>query len=143
MTLVPLVDRVFRELSKSAFIKRFWLLRKDKVSKEQYCEASLLQAKDYVRVHYAERLSVVDVAEALDVGPFKLYQLFRKEGISFEGFLNEVRVEKAKVLLARKVPVIDIARQIGFPTTSKFRTIFTRIVGESPTVFQRNSGGAA
>ncbi|MFE2726141.1 helix-turn-helix domain-containing protein [Kitasatospora sp. NPDC059327] len=53
-------------------------------------------------------------------------------------YLMRLRLDRAKVLLAgTDRPVAHIAREVGYPDPAYFTRVFTRYVGDPPTVFRR------
>ncbi|MGV9266931.1 helix-turn-helix domain-containing protein [Kitasatospora sp. NPDC003701] len=53
-------------------------------------------------------------------------------------YLMRRRLDRAKVLLAgTDRPVAHIAREVGYPDPAYFTRVFTRYVGDPPTVFRR------
>lgn len=58
-------------------------------------------------------------------------------GSSYQELLDELRFERAKQLLAeRRLPIYQIARQLGFSETASFRHAFIRWSGVAPSHFR-------
>ncbi len=71
----------------------------------------------------------------------QLEQRFRRSvGSSPYAFLNELRVERAKMLLteSRKRTLTRIASECGFSELRRFRTVFSRLTKVSPGEYRRN-----
>ena len=62
-------------------------------------------------------------------------------GSSFKEYLNMVRVEEAKRLLANTdYSILDIAIAIGFDNQSYFSKVFKRVTGVTPGRFRESRG---
>lgn len=98
----------------------------------------IAQAKQYMCDHYAEDLSLGQVASAVNTSFFYFCKLFRKKtGTTFTEFLSRTRVEKAKnLLLNQNLRISEIAYEVGFQSLTHFNRTFKNIVGESPTSYR-------
>ncbi|NPV28643.1 MAG: AraC family transcriptional regulator [Firmicutes bacterium] len=93
----------------------------------------------YIEQNYQlQDLSLKKVARAVYLSPTYLSRLFKKEkGMTLTDYINNIRVEKAKVLLRQNSQTIeDIARSVGFRDRSYFCRLFKKIVGISPTEYR-------
>lgn len=98
----------------------------------------LEEIRDYVRLHYQERLSLEDVAERFYLNHTYLSEMFREKfGMNFVQYKNEVRIEQAKMMLIdTELSVSQIAAQCGFDNTSYFAMVFKQLTGQSPTQYR-------
>ena len=92
------------------------------------------KCKDYVRKHYREKIYLEVVAEGLGISPTYLSRLFRKEtGVTFQEFVNQVRVSRAADLLAyTDMDLDEIAVYVHFPSQSYFGKMFRRYRNITP-----------
>lgn len=103
---------------------------------------ALRRALVYLGEHYAEPLTLGDLARQAHVSQSHLGFLFRDElGTPFKPMLQQLRIEKAKQLLQqqRKLRITEVALKVGFGDLSHFEKSFRRLVGVSPREF-RNAG---
>jgi AraC-like DNA-binding protein len=64
-------------------------------------EQNLGRALDFIRSHFAEPLSLAQVASVAGFAPAHFSRLFKRDqGITFELHLQQVRLERAKQMLA-------------------------------------------
>jgi len=107
-------------------------------SKFQHANA-IRQVVDYIRAHYAERITLADVSREVWFSPSYLSSVFSSEmGTGFSSYLQTVRVDKSKeLLLGTHKTIAEVAQATGFTDQSYFTKIFTRAVGVSPTQFRR------
>ena len=92
------------------------------------------------RMHCPLRLSEVARKVAF-TSPGNLSRLFRQHlGVSFQGYLQKLRLEKAAELLrATRLPVARIARRVGYRDVSRFGQHFKRRFQASPTAYRQGS----
>lgn len=104
----------------------------------KYRGALPTRAKAYMVAHHPEDLNLLVVARGVGAKVWELSKFFKNRGTSFADFLYRVRIGRAKTLLANsELNVPRVSTKVGFPQPSKFRRIFRRLEGESPTQFQR------
>lgn len=97
----------------------------------------------YIHVHYAENISVLDIASAVGLSEGHLRKLFRQElDVTPVDYLSDYRIDRAKQLLATgEYRVVDVYRTVGFTSSQYFSNVFKKRVGISPNGFI--AGGAA
>lgn len=107
------------------------------------------EAVRYIRHHYAEDIAVSDVAEHIGMSQSWLTKRFKQEcGKNIVGYLLDVRIERAKALLAQTDMLIQmIACATGFDNPGYFISVFRREVGMTPKAYreqaaQKNAGQA-
>lgn len=81
--------------------------------------------------------SMADVAAELHVDVRTLRRRLAAEGTSFRRVLDEVRHHRALELLAQRVPVVEVARELGYSETATFTRTFTRWEGVPPSRLRR------
>lgn len=98
------------------------------------------QATAYIEEHYAQKLTLQEVADKCYVSQWHLSKLINKyTGNTFYELLNNVRIEKAKTLLNDpKLKIGDIVDMVGYSDAAHFSRVFKRIVGVSANEY-RNS----
>lgn len=84
-------------------------------------------------------LVIRDLAEAVNLSPGRLAHLFKSElGISPQRYLNQIRLEKAKVCLANGLlSVKEIGAEVGIPTVSCFCRSFKARYGTTPGEYRK------
>lgn len=83
---------------------------------------------------FMEGLSLNVLASELGLTPNHLGTIFHKEtGKRFKTFLNEVRMERAYLLLKNTpLKVYEVSEQVGFKNTQYFNTAFSKYYGSPP-----------
>jgi len=99
----------------------------------------ITKAKEFIREHHTEDLTLGRVAAAVHTSLFYFCKLFRKvTGTTFTEFVSRTRIEKARnLLLNPNLRVSEIAYTVGFQSLTHFNRVFKKILGESPTKFRK------
>lgn len=105
----------------------------------------ITKAKQFIREHHVEDLSLGQVATAVHTSIFYFCKLFRKvTGTTFTEFVARTRVEHAKnLLLNPNLRVSEIAYEVGFQSLTHFNRVFKKVAGESPTEYRERLPKAA
>jgi len=112
----------------------------DLILKEQSGEpTSVHKAREYIEQHQAEKISLGEVARAVNTSSYYFCRTFKKvTGLHFTEYLSRVRVGKAKNLLINpNLRVTEIAYAIGFQSLPHFNKMFKTFTGLSPTAFRK------
>ena len=112
---------------------------RDDPQKVNSSERRVLAAEEYIRRHFSSIVSVREVADHVGIGYDLLRHTFKKlRKKSLVHFLNEVRVERAKTLLAHsKLSLKEIAPACGFNGEYYLSTVFRKISGTVPGQYRR------
>ncbi len=100
--------------------------------------AEIQSCCDHLELHAEEPLTLELLAERLGYNKYYLSRRFKAEvGCTVNNYLQIVRVERAKMLLAyTDKPVADIAFELHFATPSHFSVVFKRITDQSPAQYR-------
>ncbi len=98
----------------------------------------LQQVKDLLQVHFAENLTLADLAQNVGIHPVHLAQTFRKTYQCTVGeYVRNLRIEYAcHELVASAKPIVEIALAAGFCDQSHFTRTFKRAVGTAPSQYR-------
>lgn len=99
------------------------------------------KAVDYLAKHYAEQITLNQVADKLYVSNFYLSRMFKKElGINFIDYLNDLRIEKAKELLSdARYKTYEVAEAVGVPNSHYFSKLFRKHVGMTASEYRESA----
>ncbi|MDO4333675.1 MAG: response regulator [Eubacteriales bacterium] len=94
----------------------------------------------FAEKNYGQPITLADAAEAVHVSSGYLSTIFRKEyGINYTEFLIQLRIEKAKILLAAgNERLADIAEKCGFNDHAYFTRTFKKLTGISPNDYRKS-----
>jgi AraC-like DNA-binding protein len=94
------------------------------------------QTRDYIEAHLTQNVSLTELAENAGVTPFYLNRVFQAEvGIPPHLYQTQIRIERARRLLAQGLPVGQVAQEVGFYDQSHFVRHFKRWVKVSPSQY--------
>lgn len=93
----------------------------------------------YIDVHYAERLSLADVAGRFYINKDYLGKLFKEYfGTTVNGYILSVRITKAKQLLRFSDKTAEeIGDMVGLPDANYFSRMFKKVEGVSPSEYRK------
>ncbi len=97
------------------------------------------KAMAYIHEHYAEPISLNDIATHVGFSEQHLSRCFRKEiGITPVDYLRRYRIRQAKALLeAGDKSITEVALEVGFSGSSYFARVFRAEVGMSPGAYRK------
>lgn len=93
----------------------------------------------YISAHYQEKISVEHLAKMCYLTESHFCRLFKNAvGQSAVSYINELRIEKASILLRNTDESIsEISEHAGFEDANYFARVFKKIKGKSPAAFRR------
>ena len=91
---------------------------------------------NYILDNITEELPLEELAALASLSCSQYKQKFKKQlGISPRHFINQQKIEYAKLLLLEGMSVTDIAMLLGFTTSSYFSTVFKKYTLYTPTEY--------
>lgn len=102
--------------------------------KSAYQSSLVDEAKSYISAHYADDLSLDDVAGHACLSPVYFSRLFKQAtGTGFVQYLTALRVNRAIDLLENtSLPAGAVAEQVGYRSLSYFSKVFKKHTGHTP-----------
>ena len=109
---------------------------------------ALRRAHDLIDLRYAEPLDLDAMAREAGYSKHHFARAFvAAYGETPRAYLTRRRLERAKTLLrTANLTVTEVCFAVGFASLGSFSSLFRRVVGETPSAYQRASvgrGGAA
>ncbi len=97
-------------------------------------------AMTYMEAHFAERLTLQEVADACYVSQWHLSKLLnRYTGKSFNEILNTLRIDEAKRLLSDpSLRIGDIGEMVGYADTAHFAKVFKKLTDMSANEYRNH-----
>ena len=114
------------------------ITRNDSASSQESTE-KLEQVRDYLDVHFAEKISLDSLAEEFYISKFYLAREFKKYyGVTIGDYLRTRRVTHAKELLRfTDKPIDEIAGLCGIPDSNYFSKMFRKSEGYSASEYRK------
>ena len=99
----------------------------------------LQDVKEYLDVHYRERISLDALAERFYINKFYLSRLFKSQfGVSASNYVLQARITRAKWMLRFSgLSVEEIGRECGMSDANYFSRIFKKVEQMTPGEFRR------
>lgn len=93
----------------------------------------------FIHAHYAEPLTVADLAEFACLSPFHFSRIFKsRTGYGPYEYVTKTRIDRARYLLRNSTKSVgEIASAVGFASESNFVNTFRRMTQQTPGRFRR------
>jgi len=104
--------------------------------------AALEAARTYIERHYAEKITIDDLAGVARMSARHLMRRFKQRyGCSAMDYLTVYRIQEAQKLMRIEPPppLKEVGSQVGYQDDIYFRRKFRQIVGIAPAAYVRNS----
>ncbi len=113
-------------------------------SDKLHMHAATLKLTRFVEENFTENISLSKLARELNFSLPYLSRLFHTQmGIRFQQYLQKTRIEHSCRLLAEtRLPITQIAQNVGYSDTKHFGKLFREIVHMSPREFRKNVNDA-
>ena len=110
-------------------------------ARDRSTEETIATVKAYAERHLHEDISLVKLADLVDLNPTYLSRFFKQHtGLTLSDFIQEMRLERAKQLLADpSVRVQDIAVALGYGSASNFGRSFKKLMGQTPQEYREET----
>ena len=133
----PELDEVklIKKVSEQQIIKLIQIISKEKETRiNHFVEV----AKDYIYENYRDDISLVQIANYVNLNPFYFSKMFKKKtGETFSDFMMKVRIEKAKQLMQdERLNLKEISYEVGYNDPNYFSRVFKKYTNESPKHFR-------
>ena len=94
-------------------------------------------AKLYIDTHFSDEISLDKIAGKALVSKFHFIRVFKKYyGRTPHQYLQEVRIEMAKKILLKGKSIDEVCNAIGFKSKTSFISLFRKMTGVTPLVYQ-------
>lgn len=106
--------------------------------RHKHNEETLIRAKEYIKKHYYENISISKIAVKLDTTGEYLNKLFLdQEKISYFDYTVGIRIEEAKRMLAEtQAPIDAIAVNVGYDDVRHFKGVFKQHTGHTVSEYR-------
>lgn len=100
-------------------------------------KAALVRVREYLDECPVGDLTLSDLATLADLSPSHLSRSFRRAfGIPPHAYLVQARVHRARDLLRRGMPIVEVAAVAGFADQAHLTRHFRRLVGVTPGTYR-------
>ncbi len=112
------------------------LMVKDSIPKKKDVIA---EAKEYIRQHYDQNVSLNDISRQFYINPSYFSQLFKKKtGMTYQNYLTEYRIDRAaKLLEETDLRIYEVCQMVGYSDVNHFNQLFERLRGMKPNEYRK------
>ena len=102
--------------------------------------ARLQRIIEYVNENFSKKITLKEIAEREHLNYYYLSHFIKnKIGMSFQEYLNTVRLDKAvRTLISTDMSIIDVSNSSGFSNVNSFNSIFRENYNCTPTEFRKS-----
>lgn len=93
----------------------------------------IARVREYLHAHVSERIALGELAALVGMSRFQLLRAFQREvGLPPHTYQRRLRVDRARHLIAARMPLVQAALESGFVDQSHLGRHFRSVVGVSP-----------
>lgn len=128
-----------REL-KNALLERMGQFHKE--AREEISQNELAKVFQYIDQHLEEKLTLAELCRVGCMSIPSFSKKFKEQtGLTLVQYLNEKRIDRAKVLLKQKKYTLwQVAEMTGFSNTNYLLRVFKKITGQTISEYRRQFG---
>lgn len=106
---------------------------------EDKASIKMREIKEYIDIHFAEDISLSQLAEAFFISKYYLAREFKDTyGVTVGSHITSCRITYAKTLLRfTDLKIEEIAGKCGIPDTNYFTKVFRKLEGCTPKVYRK------
>lgn len=119
-----MIQRAIEKLSKA---------ENDRAEMKESSSDIIKEVQEYISGHYTEKITLTKISEEIHVNGSYLSRLYKmKTGQNLIEFINQMRVEQAKVLISQGKRISETAQAVGFEDGAYFSRVFKKYEKISP-----------
>lgn len=101
-------------------------------------ESLVERARAYMQENYSREISLDDISKEVNISPYYFSKIFKDEsGVNFTEYLTNIRIQKAKELLANDgLSIKEIGVMSGYSDPNYFSRIFKKQTGVTPREYR-------
>ncbi len=101
------------------------------------CRQEIEKACEYMEQHFTERIYLDQICRYAGLSKSTLLRAFTKsKGVTPYRYLETIRINEAKRLLAEAMPPVEVALRTGFSDQSHFTNYFNQFIGLAPGTYR-------
>jgi AraC-like DNA-binding protein len=103
-----------------------------------YLYQRIVRAKLFIDNYYADNIDLDNIADQAHFSKFHFIRLFKSiYGKTPNNYLIKIRMDNAKILLAKGHSVLETSIMVGFDSPTSFAGMFKKMAGQTPSAFKR------
>jgi AraC family transcriptional regulator of adaptative response/methylated-DNA-[protein]-cysteine methyltransferase len=102
----------------------------------------IAEAIGFINTNIQQQPSLDDIAAAINLSPFHFQRLFsRWAGVTPKKYLQILTVERAKQLLAKSKPLVEVSATLGLSSSSRLYDHFVQLEAMTPGEYKAGGAG--
>jgi AraC family transcriptional regulator of adaptative response/methylated-DNA-[protein]-cysteine methyltransferase len=102
----------------------------------------IAEAIGFINTNIQQQPSLDDIAAAINLSPFHFQRLFsRWAGVTPKKYLQILTVERAKQLLAKSKPLVEVSATVGLSSSSRLYDHFVQLEAMTPGEYKAGGAG--
>lgn len=98
------------------------------------------EAIQHIKKMFTEKINAQDLSEAYNIPVKKLQAgITKRTGLTIHGYIECLRLHKAKELLVDDTPLKHIAKLVGYNSPSQFGYFFKKHTGQTPLAYRNEN----
>lgn len=124
------------------YMKKWVICSMEQMEKHSVSDDPVTVTKKYIEQHLSENLELQKIADQVFLNQDYLTRIFKQStGVSVKSYIVNCRMERAKLLLqTSRLPIADVAYQVGYYNYASFNRAFKKYSGTSPQGFRQKEG---
>ena len=100
--------------------------------------AQIKRICEFLEDNYTKNITLEDLSALTGLSKYYMLRSFTKQkGISPYSYVETLRIDKAKNLLEKGVPPIEVSLRTGFTDQSHFSNFFKKFIGLTPKQYMK------
>ena len=130
---------VANSLARTIVCLVYGLIRQNIVNTTQQENFIVQQIQDYIHLHYAENITIADIANSVNASEGYVAHIFKRvTNFSPMQYVLRRRIGKAQSLLIYTyLPLTDIAARVGYEDSNYFSRMFKKLTNMPPNVYRQ------
>ena len=114
------------------------LIQKRTQQTREEVKYAVRKADEYIKSHYAEDISLADLARHVCLSSPYLSRIYKREtGMNTIEKIKEVRIKEAvRLLETTNMKIQDVATSVGYNSSRYFNSVFRSIMGIKPSEYR-------
>ena len=97
------------------------------------------EIKNYIRMHFAEQISINTLADMYNFSPVYLGRVFKRNtGTTFNEYLKNIRIAAACEILDSypEISINELSEKVGYYDVNYFHKLFKQVTGSTPKEYR-------
>jgi AraC-like DNA-binding protein len=105
-----------------------------------YLTRQVIIARHFIDTHFSSPITLDNICKNACISKYHFLRSFKKlYGRTPYQHLTSIRIQHAKTLLKKDLPVLEVCFSVGFDSSTSFTALFKKLVGVTPVSFKNTA----